>query len=338
MPLRIRRGTNSERLTITPLEGELVYTTDTKLLYIGDGTSAGGNPAVGGFSGTLTSNLNLSGFNITGTGNINITGSINSTTLTSSSSATIGGALNVSGNAFVQGSIDAAGFIGSVFRDNSTLIIDAITGDINAERIFAVNNIIRFFPTASGVRNDVHIHSTDERSNLKLTRDSATDLTGSTVNYGGILFERNDINGPFTPSFILGGENYIVFAATVDGNFSNLRNFLTWRDQKLGIGTNAPTDTLDVRGNGIFTGTVQAAALKGSVFGDDSTVLVDAINGSVSGSNISATGFVQFGSLDAAARAALTPVNGMVIYNTTANRFQGYQNGAWINLDDGTPA
>lgn len=44
MTLRLRRGTNSERLTITPVEGEIIYTTDTKQIYIGDGTTAGGNP------------------------------------------------------------------------------------------------------------------------------------------------------------------------------------------------------------------------------------------------------------------------------------------------------
>lgn len=43
MPLRIRRGTNAERQTITPLDGELLYTTDTKNVYVGDGTSVGGN-------------------------------------------------------------------------------------------------------------------------------------------------------------------------------------------------------------------------------------------------------------------------------------------------------
>jgi hypothetical protein len=39
MALRLRRGTDAERLLITPVEGELVYTTDTKLLYVGDGTT-----------------------------------------------------------------------------------------------------------------------------------------------------------------------------------------------------------------------------------------------------------------------------------------------------------
>lgn len=52
MPLRIRRGTNADRTTITPVQGEPIYTTDTKQLYIGDGTTAGGVQVGGG--GTLT--------------------------------------------------------------------------------------------------------------------------------------------------------------------------------------------------------------------------------------------------------------------------------------------
>jgi len=43
MALQIRRGTDSDRLTITPSVGEPLYTTDTKKLYIGDGSTAGGN-------------------------------------------------------------------------------------------------------------------------------------------------------------------------------------------------------------------------------------------------------------------------------------------------------
>jgi len=47
MALRLRRGTDAERLLITPVEGELIYTTDTKLLYVGDGTTVGGIIATG---------------------------------------------------------------------------------------------------------------------------------------------------------------------------------------------------------------------------------------------------------------------------------------------------
>ena len=46
MALRLRRGTNAERQLITPAAGELIYTTDTKALYIGDGTTTGGVVAV----------------------------------------------------------------------------------------------------------------------------------------------------------------------------------------------------------------------------------------------------------------------------------------------------
>lgn len=42
MALRLRRGTDAQRLLIVPAEGELIYTTDTKRLYIGDGSTAGG--------------------------------------------------------------------------------------------------------------------------------------------------------------------------------------------------------------------------------------------------------------------------------------------------------
>ena len=42
MSLKLRRGTNAERLTITPLLGEPIWTTDTKRMYIGDGITVGG--------------------------------------------------------------------------------------------------------------------------------------------------------------------------------------------------------------------------------------------------------------------------------------------------------
>jgi hypothetical protein len=47
MTLQFRRGTDSDRLTITPAVGEPIYTTDTKSLYIGDGSTAGGTLVTG---------------------------------------------------------------------------------------------------------------------------------------------------------------------------------------------------------------------------------------------------------------------------------------------------
>jgi hypothetical protein len=42
MALLIRRGLESARTSITPLAGEIIYTTDDKLVYIGDGSTPGG--------------------------------------------------------------------------------------------------------------------------------------------------------------------------------------------------------------------------------------------------------------------------------------------------------
>lgn len=42
MALKLRRGTDSGRSAITPAEGEPIFTTDTKKLYVGDGSTAGG--------------------------------------------------------------------------------------------------------------------------------------------------------------------------------------------------------------------------------------------------------------------------------------------------------
>lgn len=43
MSLLLRRGLETDRLSFTPEEGELIYVTDTKLIYVGDGVTAGGN-------------------------------------------------------------------------------------------------------------------------------------------------------------------------------------------------------------------------------------------------------------------------------------------------------
>lgn len=81
MALQLRRGLSTNRTSITPAEGELIYTTDTKLVYVGDGTTAGGNVISGGggladivndTSPQLGGNLDINGYKIVSTGNANI--------------------------------------------------------------------------------------------------------------------------------------------------------------------------------------------------------------------------------------------------------------------------
>lgn len=51
MALRLRRGSDAQRLTITPADGELIYETTNKRLFVGDGVTVGGN----GVSAPVTS-------------------------------------------------------------------------------------------------------------------------------------------------------------------------------------------------------------------------------------------------------------------------------------------
>lgn len=67
MALKIRRGTEAQRQLLTgadtPVVGELLYVTDTKKLYIGDGITPGGNPiSLEGFqSNTIALNFGITG-------------------------------------------------------------------------------------------------------------------------------------------------------------------------------------------------------------------------------------------------------------------------------------
>jgi len=69
MALRLRRGTSTVLGTITPAEGELVYTTDTKRLYVGDGVTIGGISTNSGYTGSSAAGY-------TGSAGVGFTGSI----------------------------------------------------------------------------------------------------------------------------------------------------------------------------------------------------------------------------------------------------------------------
>ena len=129
MPLQIRRGTNTQRSGIIFAEGEIVYTIDTKKVFIGDGSTIGGvdiaaNATLPEQSGnankflktngaiatwefpslisdtnpTLGGNLSLNSHNITGIGDINIIGDIDLTGKVSLDQITLDGNVIKSSN------------------------------------------------------------------------------------------------------------------------------------------------------------------------------------------------------------------------------------------------
>ena len=121
MALQIRRGPTADRLSYTPVVGELVWDTTTNSLYIGNGSSAGGLPA-----GTLipedvqdiASTMLLSGTHSGITFTYNDLGSAN---------GTLSAVVNL---ANYQGTIGATSFKGSIVADDSTLLVDGVSGRI----------------------------------------------------------------------------------------------------------------------------------------------------------------------------------------------------------------
>ena len=133
MAFQLRRGTDAERTAsggIVFAEGELVYITDTEEVYVGDGVTGGGIRVSGNVTAspaTLTRNLALGGFEINGTGDIDITGDI---TISGSISAAN---LSGGGTGVIEGQEYAIDILGDVRGADSNVIVDATTGIVYAD-------------------------------------------------------------------------------------------------------------------------------------------------------------------------------------------------------------
>ena len=72
--IQIRRGVEAQRSLVTPDVGELIFTTDAKQVYVGDGATAGGVLVTGAYANTV---LKLRGTKAISSGadNVTVTGS-----------------------------------------------------------------------------------------------------------------------------------------------------------------------------------------------------------------------------------------------------------------------
>lgn len=154
MALQIRRGTDAERQAITPLLGELIYTTDSKEVFIGDGVTVGGVPvskytddqAKDASAQILTNGVNHNGISfsydsLTKTISANVTVEVGIQSVSQDLSPVLGGNLDLDGsnitgigNIEIGGTVSATGIIsdlkGSVFADDSSVLVDGLTGKI----------------------------------------------------------------------------------------------------------------------------------------------------------------------------------------------------------------
>jgi len=260
MPLQIRRGLDAERLALSPAtglaQGELVYVTDSKRLYIGTG-SAGEHQgvAITGYTNEDAQDAAAGLFTATttsGTTNTNISFAYNDSAnkvVATVDLTALGGNIGLNGHTITgNGSITISGLVtadlkGSVAGDDSVLLVNGADSTVNlSETIVAdVKPRINFSP---------NLGATSRRFNaLFVSGTGGVDVGGALITgTGGILNlpAGSLINGrPITP---------------IDGAFT----------------------VLDI---------------KGSVFGDDSTLLVDAVAGTIKGvvdsTFVKASGYVK---------------------------------------------
>jgi len=244
MALRLRRGTDAQRQLITPIEGELIYVTDTTELYVGDGTTLGGIRITGEVVNNIEQLDNVDAA-LPQDGDVLVydsltgdwiaaelpLGDLSDVDLTTNPpgdgqvlSYNSGTASWVPANNLGGGGATFTGDItGSVFGDDSTLLVDAVNNTLTGNLIGNVTGLIKGEDTSTVLYNGDSLVDAFFKGNIKAGNGSnilvngadGTDarFTGEVI--GNIIGNVNgDAAGDHTGTFT--GE--ISATGTLDGN------------------------------------------------------------------------------------------------------------------------
>ena len=194
-------------------------------------------------------------------------------------------------------------FQGDILGFDSTMIIDAGNNSltVNQASMESVDFTGTLDLNANGAQPFQGITlNTSSRFSLQFDKSFATPFDENTNEWLGQIIAYNSASdGPRLRDAIYLADDGIYFMAGTPGidqyTYSESQR-LAFYSGKLGIGIDEPVEKLHVVGNAKMSG------------------------------------FVQFGSMTTVERDALTAENGMVIYNSTTNKFQGYANSIWVDL------
>ena len=194
MPLQIRRGTTAQRLAITPLTGELVYDTITGQLFVGNGTTLGGVIT----SGITTEDAQDAAASLFTTGSHSgITFAYNDTV----------GRIDATVTVAATGPFDGD-LTGSVFADDSTLLVDGTSGALvgslrtSGDVYITKNSYSAAFGT--GFTFAQH-HSTVDATNFNFYRTRGTDIAPTAVVNGDDIADVNFVGYDGTNRSAVGG-------------------------------------------------------------------------------------------------------------------------------------
>lgn len=434
MAFQLRRGLDAERTAgggIVFAEGELVYITDTEEVYVGDGVTPGGIRVTGNVTTSpeaLTRNLSLGGFDINGTGNININGTISASNITGgggggliegqeytidiigdvkapdsalivdstnsivyadfvgdgslisnisldqladvdTTGVTVDSVLKYDGANWVVGTDTGAvapfvgDLTGSVFADDSTLVVNGQNGDISTGRINQTSDAFAIQPTSAN-ENLFEIFSSVEDTLLQAIITSDSDLSGTNARHGRLLFSRRDSQGVTNIGGLSSRENGLYLFHSASGVHPDA-TAVTLTEGTLGVGTYTPnTDyVLDVRGDTTVSGSIAIA--NGSIRFTDGRAITDITDATIgdlkyepnedsfvfynstsSWHKVVATNLTtKLTDFDAGIRLTSntqleldqlledsTFATGTIAYNEDEERFDFFQAGSWVKL------
>lgn len=285
MALRLRRGTDTERQLITPLEGELIYTTDLKEMWVGDGSTLGGLRVSGVIPSsiddlddveilvtpTVGQVLKWDGANFVPSNDTDIIDGSNYRINIVGDDSTI--MVNTSTGSFV------GDLTGSVFSDDSTTIVDGVTGqvvgDITNINTITENLIVsksgndvklaQFISETTGGANDIEFMSyrgtQDAKVNVQVG-DGTIDLISKSWHSDdyrshSLIRFRTDPAGLFNnPTTGLPGS--LLFSVFDDNGTQQLQGTMELKQDGLlvGVSLNPNNDRLRVGGNASFDGAI----------------------------------------------------------------------------------
>lgn len=275
MAFRLRRGTDAERLLITPLEGELIYVTDYQTegvspLYIGDGITLGGNPV------DTTAFLDLEGQSLANLGDVDIG---NDSTIPNdgdvlaydSASGDWRASAAAAGGATTLGALTDVDLTGLLNDD--VIVYNSVSSNFERAtfRIEALRDV-----TFTNLNNSVLVYD-----NVAGTFNQADSLNNNIVDENGIVIvDANlaEFNGALRGD-ILSEDSSVILSVGIGDTDSNLFANVT--------GDVTGNVTGDVTGNvvGNLTGNV-VGDLQGNVIGD----VTGNVTGDVTGNVIGAAG------------------------------------------------
>lgn len=353
MALKLRRGSDVERQAITPEAGEPIWV-DNNTLYVGDGSTPGGIKITGDINADLaTASIGaLSDVDTSSVGHVPSDGDsllwhdsmghwmpgtpsltlddISNVNLTSNP-PTVGQVLSWSGTEWVpQSALVGSNFdgdvTGSVFADDSGVLVDGVAGLLVGNIDSTTADIDTVNAGNATISDTLTVKVTDAQT-INMAADTEEPLLKliSETNTGSFGIPVISINNNHTGTYgqeITFSRSNGTHAAPTAAQSGDYSGSITIRAHDGSDYTTIGAMHVvadDVRGADDVDSCIYFLTRNGSIAGDYGTMLK-------LGKGAEVSGYVQFGSYTTAERDALTAAFGMVIYNTTTNVFEGYQN------------